>query len=95
MSKREDPLKNSWAYQEIWQEGFQRGLQKVAQQQQLAALQRQRQVLECLVQKYFPNILEMAKERGNAIDRPDILQDIILQLFSAETEEEARRILSQ
>lgn len=28
MTKREDPLKDSWAYQEIWQEGYQRGLQE-------------------------------------------------------------------
>ena len=31
-------------------------------------LQWQRQVLECLVQVHFPNILEMANERGNVID---------------------------
>jgi len=52
-------------------------------------------MLVSLVRKNFPNSIELAKERGNAIDRPDVLQDMILQLLNAETEEEARRILSQ
>ncbi|HVB24343.1 MAG TPA: hypothetical protein VNG51_20565 [Ktedonobacteraceae bacterium] len=58
-------------------------------------LRLQRQMLVSLVRKNFPNSIELAKERGNAIDRPDVLQDMILQLLNAETEEEARRILSQ
>ncbi len=87
MSKREDPLKNPWAYQEIWQEG----VRKV----QLAELLRQRRFLELLVQKNFPNILEMAKERGNAIDDPKALHDVLLKLIAAQTEEAARQILSK
>jgi len=83
----EDALKDSWAYQEILQEG------KLEERQE--GLQRQRQALEYLIRKNFPNIQEMAKERGNAIDSPDVLQDMILQLFNAETEEEVRRILEQ
>jgi len=91
----EDALKDSWAYQEILREGEQIGEQKGLQQGLQEGLHRQRQTLVYLVRKNFPNILEMAKERGNAIDRPDILQDMIFQLFNVETEEEARRILSQ
>ena len=95
----EDALKDSWAYQEIWQEGEQvgeqKGLQKGLQQGLQEGLHRQRQMLVYLVRKNFPNILEMAKERANAIDRPDVLQDMIFQLFNVETEEEARRILSR
>jgi len=87
MTKREDPLKDSWAYQEIYQEGV--------RIEQLAELQRQRRFLELLVQKYFPNILEMAKERGNAIDDPKALHDVLLKLIAAQTEEAARRILSK
>ncbi len=46
----EDALKNSWAYQEIWQEGEQEGEQKRA----LAELQRQRQMLRAMCKYEFP-----------------------------------------
>ena len=105
MSKREDPLKDSWAYQEIWQEGFQHGLQKAAQEiaqgHQTATLRWQRELLERVVQLYFLNLVEMAKKRGNAIDDPDVLQELILELarvqnvFRLQMEEEARKILSK
>ena len=111
----EDALKDSWAYQEILQEGLQEGLQigeqrglqigeqrglQIGEQRGLQKglqeeLHRQRQALEYLVRKKSPNMIEMAKERGNAIDRPDVLQDMIFQLFNAETEEEVRQILSR
>ena len=87
----EDALKDSWAYQEIWQEGEQVGEQKALREE----LRRQRLAILYLVRKNFPTIVEMVKERVNTIDRPDVLQGMILQLFSAETEEEVRRILSQ
>ncbi|HVB24192.1 MAG TPA: hypothetical protein VNG51_19800 [Ktedonobacteraceae bacterium] len=99
----EDALKDSWAYQEIWQEGkqegkqegLQEGLQQGIQQERLANLQRQRNMLEYLVQKDFPALIEMAKERGNAPNEPDVVQDIIFKLLRAETEAEARQILSE
>lgn len=93
MSKREDPLKNSWAYQEIYQEGV--------RQAQLDSLQWHRQLLEQVVKLYCPNLIEMAKERGNAVDNPYVLQEIILELarvemdFRALMEEAARQILSK
>ena len=83
----EDALKNSWAYQEIMQEG--------EQKRALAELQRQRRVLDNLVQMRFPRIIELAKERGNATDTSEVLDDLILSIFAAKTEKEARRILSQ
>ena len=87
----EDALKNSWAYQEIWQEGEQTGVQKRA----FAELQRQRRLLSSYVQMHFPHIVEMAKERGNAIDTSEVLDDLTLRILAAKSEEEARRILSQ
>ena len=87
----EDALKNSWAYQEIWQEGEQIGEQKRA----LAELQRQRRMLSRYVQIHFPRIVDMAKERGNAIDTSEVLDDLTLRILAAKSEEEARRILSQ
>ncbi len=99
----EDALKDSWAYQEIWQEGkqegkqegIQQGIQEGIQQERLANLQRQRHMLEYLVQKDFPGILEMAKERGEATNDPDAVQEIIFKLLRAVTEAEARQILRE
>lgn len=87
----EDALKNSWAYQEIMQEGEQIGEQKRA----LAELRRQRRLLSSYVQMHFPRIVDMAKERGNTIDTSEVLDDLTLRIFAAKSEEEARRILSQ
>jgi len=91
----EDALKHSWAYQEILQEGEQIGEQKGEQKERLASLQRQRQLLKSLVQTHFPRVVEMAKERGDTIDTLEVLDDLILKIFAAQSEEEARQILSR
>ncbi len=83
----EDALKDSWAYQEILQEG--------KQQERLVSLQLQRQVFDSLVQDRFPHIVKLANERSNTIDKPEVLQALILRLLKVKTEEEARRILSR
>jgi predicted transposase YdaD len=109
----EDALKESWAYQEIlqrgWQEGqekgwqqgmqqgmqqgIQQGMQQGMQQELMLELQRLRLLLENYVHVHFPNSVELAKKRGNAIEQPDNLQDVLLKVFAAQTEEEAVRIL--
>lgn len=83
----EDALKNSWAYQEIMQEG--------KQEERQTELQGLRQLLENLVQARFPNNVNLAKERGSAIEQQSILHEVIYKVGIAQTEEEARRILSQ
>ncbi|HVB20669.1 MAG TPA: hypothetical protein VNG51_01810 [Ktedonobacteraceae bacterium] len=70
-------------------------MQEGKQEERQLALQEQRQLLEGLVQMRFPHIIKIAKERGNAIDKSDVLQNLILKIFAAETEEEVRQILSQ
>ncbi len=111
----EDALKDSWAYQEIWQggklegieqgkqegllegieQGKQKGKQEGKQEERMANLQRQRHMLEYLVEKDFPALMPLAKKRGESIADPDVLQDIILQLLRAGSEEEAKQLLSQ
>jgi predicted transposase YdaD len=86
----EDALKNSWAYQEIMQEGEQIGEQKERQ----AELQGLRQLLENLVQARFPNNVNLAKERGSAIEEQSILHEVIYKVGIAQTEEDVRKILS-
>ena len=90
----EDALKDSWAYQEILQEGELKGKEEGKLEERLVSLQLQRQVFDSLVQDRFPHIVELANERSNTIDKPEVLQALILRLFKVKTEEEARRILS-
>ena len=95
----EDALKDSWAYQEIlqegWQEGELKGREEGKLEERLVSLQLQRQLFDSLIQDRFPHIVELANERGNTIDKPEVLQALILKLFKVKTEEEARRILSR
>lgn len=101
MDKLEDALKNSWAYKDIWQQGYQQGIQDAIRHPGLPALLRQRELLEQFVKLRIPNLLDMAIARGNAINDPDVLQEIILALIDVEAdcraqmEKEARRILSK
>ena len=81
----DEVLKESWAYQEILSEG--------RQQERQYGLRRQRALLEDYVQKRFPTLVETAKQRGKSIDNPDILQDLMSKLFSAQDEVEAKDIL--
>ncbi len=87
----EDALKDSWAYQEILQEGELKG----KLEERLVSLQLQRQLFDSLVQDRFPHIVELANERSNTIDKPEVLQALILRLFKVKTEAEARRILNR
>lgn len=82
----EDALKNSWAYQEIMQVGEQKERQ--------TELQGLRQLLENLVQARFPNNVNLAKERGSAIEEQSILHEVIYKVGIAQTEEDVRQILS-
>ncbi|HLJ32864.1 MAG TPA: hypothetical protein VKU38_04395 [Ktedonobacteraceae bacterium] len=87
----EDALKDSWAYQEIWQGGKLEG----KQEERLANVQRQRHMLEYLVEKDFPALMPLAKKRGEASDDPDALQALIFALLRAGNEQEAKQLLSQ
>lgn len=87
----EDALKDSWAYQEIWQGGKLEG----KQEERLANVQRQRHMLEYLVEKDFPALMPLAKKRGEASDDPDALQALIFALLRAENEQEAKQLLIQ
>ena len=95
----EDALKDSWAYQEIWQggkqEGIEQGKQEGKQEERLANLQRQRHMLEYLVEKDFPALIPLAKKRGEASEDPDALQALIFALLRAGNEQEAKQLLSQ
>ncbi len=52
-------------------------------------------MLNYLVEKDFPDLIELAKKRGQASDDPDALQALIFALLRAGNEEEAKQLLSQ
>ena len=85
----QDILRDTWAYQEIMQEGRQEGREEERQQR----LKDQRQMLMSLVQVHFSNIAHLAKERADAIKDPEALQSLILKVVAAQDEEEAKQIL--
>ena len=85
----QDILRDTWAYQEIMQEGRQEGREEERQQR----LKDQRQMLMTIVQVHFPNIVHLAQERANAIKDPEVLQRLILKVITVQGEEEAQQIL--
>ena len=81
----QDILRDTWAYQEIMQEG--------RQEERQQRLKDQRQMLTSLVQVHFSNIAQLAQERADAIKDPEVLQSLILKVVAAQDEEEAKQIL--
>ena len=86
----DEVLKESWAYQEIYFEGYKVGLREGLQQ---AELQRYRILLEVYIQRFFPALTDMAKQRGDAINSPITLYALLRKLFATDIEAEAKDIL--
>ena len=97
----QDILRDTWAYQEIMQEGREEGLEEGRQEgrqegreeERQQRLKDQRQMLMTLVQVHFSNIAQLAQERADAIKDPEVLQSLILKVVAAQDEEEAKQIL--
>ncbi len=73
-----DALRDSWAYQEIMQEG---------------ALQEQRLTVLEIVQSRFPGIEPLAKKTVNTISDLALLRRLIVKMSVTQTEEEAKQAL--
>jgi hypothetical protein len=73
-----DALRDSWAYQEIMQEG---------------ALQEQRLIVLEIVQSRFPGIEPLAKKTVNIISDLALLRRLIVKISVIQTEEEAKQAL--
>ena len=96
-----DVLRDSWAYQEILQEGLQKGLEKGREEglekglekERQQRLKDQRQMLMTIVETHFPNVAQLAKKQAHAIKDPQVLQNLVLKVFAAQTEEQAMQML--
>jgi predicted transposase YdaD len=80
----QDILRESWVYQELVEEGVEKGREQ--------ELQRQRQTIVGYVQRRFPEITALAEQQIAKITDPETLQTVILELLDAQTIEEARQI---
>jgi len=89
----QDILRDTWAYKEIMQEGLQKGLQKGREQERQQRLKDQRQIFMTIIQTHFPNITDLAQKRVDAIKDPETLQSLVLKMFAAQTEEQAKQAL--
>lgn len=93
-SKMFDILRESPAFQKIMQEGWKEGMQEGRQEGiQEGILQGHRQTLLKIVNARSPKILHLAKGRGAIIDDPDVLEDLIVKISTAQTLQEAQNYL--
>jgi len=96
-----DILRESPAFQKImqvgWKEGMEEGRQEGIQegivQGHQETLKTLRQTLLKIVNARFPKILHLAKGQGAIIDDPDVLEDLIVKISTAQTLQEAQNYL--
>ncbi|MEO8957199.1 MAG: hypothetical protein ABI396_04810, partial [Ktedonobacteraceae bacterium] len=86
-------FRDSWVYQELIQEGIEKGLQEGIEKERQQRLKDQRQMLKTIIQAHFPQLVAMAQRKANAIKKPDVLQTLVLNMVVAQTEEQARQLL--
>jgi hypothetical protein len=82
-----DVLEESWAYQEMVQQGLQQGLKEG----ELRAL---RQTIVDVVQERFPEIAALTKKRVDAIEDLALLRRLNLKVSTAQTIQEAEQSLT-
>lgn len=75
-------LRESWVYQEIGQEFLEEG--------EIVGL---RKALMRFLQLRFPEVMTLAAQQTKSINDPEIIQTLLDRMFTAQTTEEAKRIL--
>ena len=101
----QDILKDSWAYQELFGEAFERGWEKgleigLEKGRQLALreahrqeLQRLHQMLLDIVINRFPKIMRRAKSKIDVIEYLELLQSLIVKISLAQDAKEVMQLL--
>jgi predicted transposase YdaD len=80
-----DILRETWVFQEIMQEGEEKGLKK--------GLEGLRQTLLSVVQARFPELVFLARGQVVFIEDMELLQNLIVNMSTAQTAEEAQHRL--
>lgn len=99
----EDIIEESWAYREMVQKGyikgmekgFEDGLEKGMEKGRTEGLQKLRQVLLDLVSKRFPPLAQEAQQSLEQIQDDTVLQSLIVEFYDIQTAEDARHLLSK
>src|SRR6266487_6577863 len=92
-----DVMRETWAYQNIPQEGHEEEIPQRVQQAFLQGLhqahkeilQELRQTLLKVVRLRFPNVVRLAKKQTGDIEDSAILRDLIVKMSIAQSAEEA------
>jgi predicted transposase YdaD len=104
-------LEESWVYQFILQEGreeglqeglqegreegLQEGLQEGREEERRQEVQRLRHMLTTYVEMRFPTVVPDARKHVETIQDPDVLQQVTLKIFAAQSEEQTLEILRE
>jgi flagellar biosynthesis/type III secretory pathway protein FliH len=107
----EDILEESWTYQEIARKGMQKGLdlglqqglkqgleqglEKGREEERRQRIHEQQETLLSFVQMRFPELESLAKQQIVPIKDPEVLHNLIVQLFGVQTTDEARQALME
>ena len=94
-----DVLEESWVYQEMKQQGLAEGLAEGLEKGRAEGIEKGRlealgRTLMSFVQKRFPDMVPLAEKHIAVTKDPEVLQHIIDELFTVQTTEEARQVLS-
>ena len=84
-----DILRETPVYQEVFEEGLEKGRQEALRQE----LQRQRQMLLDIVRERFPKIVRPVSKLIEAIEDPAVLLRLIVKVSTVQTSEEAKQLL--
>ena len=93
----QDILRESWVYQEIGQEffeeGLEKGLEKGREEERKRRIQEQREMLISLVQIHFPDIIDLARQKAERVNDPEVLRTLNLKLIATQRLDEAKKLL--
>ncbi len=91
----EDILAESWAFQELQEKALIKGREEGMQQGLEQGMQQgMQQVLLAFVQARYPALIGLAEERCKTFDNPEQLQALIINVGLAQSEQEAKKLLS-
>jgi hypothetical protein len=90
-------LEESWFLQEILQKEKEQGIEQEkarAEQERVQILERQRQILVELVENRYASLVPLVRKKVDTTSDISILQQLVLQLSFASSEEEVRKHLA-
>ena len=85
----EDFFSRSPVYQQIAAEGFVKGIEQGKHQ----ALQKERQTLIRCVELRFSGLVMLAQQQAEQIDDTEVLQQVLINLFTAQSADNAQEVL--